>query len=95
MWWVTWRAASFTGSEARRAVHPLRPRPRQVRGGHGGRELDAAGQRAGPGRAVQVDSVRPSCLELNATRLIILARANDVPSNGNAGQVETRIACTE
>jgi hypothetical protein len=43
----------------------------------------------GPGRAVQVDSIKPSFLELNATRLINLDRANNVSSRGRAVQVDS------
>ena len=36
---------------------------------------------------MQVASIKPSFLELNATRLMILDRANDVSSHGRAVQV--------
>jgi hypothetical protein len=47
-----------------------------------------------PGRAVQVASIKPSFLELNATRLINLDRANNVWSHGTAvqvGSIKTRV----
>ena len=44
---------------------------------------------AHPGGAVQVACVKPSFLELNATRLITLDRANDVSSHGRAVQVDS------
>jgi hypothetical protein len=37
------------------------------------------------GTVVHVNSIKPLCLELNATRLISLHRANDVSSSGGAG----------
>jgi hypothetical protein len=41
------------------------------------------------GRAVQVDSIKPSFLELNAPHLINLDRANNVSSHGRAVQVDS------
>jgi hypothetical protein len=38
---------------------------------------------------VQVDSIKPSFLELNATLLMNLDRANDVSSHGRAVQVDS------
>jgi hypothetical protein len=43
------------------------------------------------GRALQDASIKPSFLESNATRLINLDRANDVPSHGTAVQVASCI----
>jgi len=58
-----------------------------VRGG----QRFGAGRRGGRalGRAVQVHSIKPTLLELNATRLINLDRANDVSSDRWAVQVDS------
>jgi len=42
-----------------------------------------------PGRVVQIDSIKPSFLELNTTRLINLDRANDVSSHVRAVQADS------
>jgi hypothetical protein len=45
-------------------------------------------------RAAQLASIKPSFLELNATRLINLDRANDVTSHGRAvkvASIKTRV----
>ena len=40
------------------------------------------------GRPLQADSIKPSFLKLNATRLLNLDRANDVSSHDNSVQVD-------
>jgi hypothetical protein len=47
------------------------------------------------GREVQVDSIKPPFLELNATRLINLTRANDVSSHDREVQVDSIKASVE